>query len=71
MKSDIIYLSICLLTLVLNLILIRQLISRAKYIRSKAADGCEDVITFKLEKGSGSYDDTTETILDDDTITLQ
>ncbi len=70
MKSDIIYLSICLLTLVLNLILIRQLISRAKHIRSKAVDGCEDVITFELERSSGICDDTTETILNDDTIAL-
>lgn len=71
MKLDIIYLSISLLTLVLNLILSRKLICRDKYMNRKAADGCEDVITFKLEKSSGVYDDTTVTILTDDNMEPQ
>lgn len=70
MKLDMIYLSICLLTLVLNLILSWQLIRRDKYMHSKTDDGCEEVITFRLERSSSIYDDITETILTDDTIAL-
>lgn len=69
MKLDMIYLSICLFTLVLNLFLSWRLIRRNKYMHSKTDFGCEDVITFRLERNSSIYDDTTETIHTDETYT--
>ncbi|HWR61383.1 MAG TPA: hypothetical protein VN580_07215 [Clostridia bacterium] len=71
MKLHIVYLSVCIITLVLNLCLSRHMMSRYISGRSRKASGCDEVITFSLKGRSGIGEGTTETVPCDDTAALR
>lgn len=71
MKLQFIYISIGILTLVLNLVFTLHIIRKCKDTGQKEILGCDDIITFRLTGESSSDGDTTEAAFYDDTVALQ
>lgn len=71
MKLHFIYMSIGILTLVLNLVLTMHIIRKHKEIRHKNTLNGDDIITFRLGGESSNIDNTTGAVIYDDTVSLQ
>ena len=71
MKPHFIYLSIGILTFILNLFLSLHMIKRCSSTRRNSIEGSEDMVTFSLKAENGKERDTTEAVLSDDTVAAQ
>jgi hypothetical protein len=71
LKLHYVYISIGILTLVLNLVLTLHLIRKRKDIRHKSALDYDDIVTFRLGLENSNGDNTTEALPYDDTVALQ
>ncbi len=71
MKPHLIYLSIGILTLALNLFLSLHMVRRYAGARRKGMAAGEDMITFSLKGEKGKEQDAAEAALYDDTVALQ
>jgi hypothetical protein len=65
------YLSIGILTFILNLFLSLHVIKGCSSTRRKSIEGGEDMVTFSLKAEKGKEHDTTEAVLFDDTVALK